>query len=120
MLDTSNTVIGLSLISVRGLAASIVEPRQIFKTAILANLQIELPTLAIRCNHEKVHPIRSIDGTCDCISQRRMRKWLSWLASLYKVPYFSIEIQPSLFAILSRIIARCSRWYSISRPEPLK
>jgi DNA repair protein RadC len=37
MLDTANTVIGLTLVSIGGLAASIVEPRQIFKTAILAN-----------------------------------------------------------------------------------
>lgn len=37
LLDTSNTLIGLAQISVGGLAGSIVEPRQIFKTAILAN-----------------------------------------------------------------------------------
>jgi len=37
MLDTANTVIGLTQVSIGGLAASIVEPRQIFKTAILAN-----------------------------------------------------------------------------------
>ena len=37
LLDTTNTVLGLSLVSVGGLAASIVEPRQVFKVAILAN-----------------------------------------------------------------------------------
>ena len=36
-LDTANTMIGMAQISVGGLAASIVEPRQVFKTAILAN-----------------------------------------------------------------------------------
>lgn len=37
LLDTSNSVIGLVRSSVGGLAASIVEPRQVFKAAILAN-----------------------------------------------------------------------------------
>ena len=37
LLDTANKMIGLSRISVGGLASSIVEPRQVFKTAILAN-----------------------------------------------------------------------------------
>ena len=37
LLDTANTIFGLALISVGGLAASIVEPRQVFKVAILAN-----------------------------------------------------------------------------------
>ena len=37
LLDTANTILGLSLVSVGGLAASIVEPRQVFKVAILAN-----------------------------------------------------------------------------------
>ncbi len=37
LLDTSNSLIGFSQISVGGLAASIVEPRQVFKVAILAN-----------------------------------------------------------------------------------
>ena len=48
LLDTANTVTGLSRISVGGLAASIVEPRQVFKTAILAN------AAAIICAHN--HP----------------------------------------------------------------
>jgi DNA repair protein RadC len=37
LLDTANTVTGLSQISVGGLSSSVVEPRQIFKTAMLAN-----------------------------------------------------------------------------------
>lgn len=37
LLDTANTILGLAQISVGGLAASIVEPRQVFKVAILAN-----------------------------------------------------------------------------------
>jgi len=37
LLDTANTVTGLSQISVGGLSSSVVEPRQIFKTAILSN-----------------------------------------------------------------------------------
>ena len=48
LLDTSNAVCGLAQISVGGLAASIVEPRQVFKTAILAN------AAAIICLHN--HP----------------------------------------------------------------
>ena len=37
LLDTANTLIGLHVASVGGLASSIVEPRQVFKSAILAN-----------------------------------------------------------------------------------
>ena len=37
LLTTANTILGLAQISVGGLAASIVEPRQVFKVAILAN-----------------------------------------------------------------------------------
>lgn len=37
LLDTANSVLGLAQISVGGLAASIVEPRQVFKVAILSN-----------------------------------------------------------------------------------
>ena len=37
LLDSANTILGLAQISVGGLAASIVEPRQVFKVAILAN-----------------------------------------------------------------------------------
>ena len=48
LLDTSNSVAGIAQISVGGLAASIVEPRQVFKTAILAN------AAAIICLHN--HP----------------------------------------------------------------
>jgi len=37
LLDTANTMIGLSRISIGGLASSIVEPRAVFRTAILSN-----------------------------------------------------------------------------------
>ncbi len=37
LLSTANTVLALSRLSVGGLAVSIVEPRQVFKVAILAN-----------------------------------------------------------------------------------
>lgn len=37
LLDTANTVIGMVRSSIGGLAASIVEPRQVFKAAILGN-----------------------------------------------------------------------------------
>ena len=37
LLNMANVIVGLSQISVGGLAASIVEPRQVFKVAILAN-----------------------------------------------------------------------------------
>jgi len=43
LLDTANTVTGLSQISVGGLSSSVVEPRQIFKTAILANAAAIIP-----------------------------------------------------------------------------
>ena len=36
-LDTANTLVGIHVASVGGLAASIVEPRQVFKAAVLAN-----------------------------------------------------------------------------------
>lgn len=48
LLDTANSIIGLAQISVGGLNASVVEPRQVFKTAILAN------AAAIICVHN--HP----------------------------------------------------------------
>lgn len=48
LVDTANTLIGLAQISVGGLAASIVEPRQVFKVAILAN------AAAVICLHN--HP----------------------------------------------------------------
>lgn len=37
LLDTANTVTGISQISVGGLSSSVVEARQVFKTALLAN-----------------------------------------------------------------------------------
>lgn len=48
LLNTANVVIDLAIASVGGLAASIVEPRQVFKTAALAN------AAAILCAHN--HP----------------------------------------------------------------
>ena len=48
LLNTANVVISLSQISTGGLAASIVEPRAVFRTAILAN------AAAIICLHN--HP----------------------------------------------------------------
>ncbi len=47
-LDTANTLTGLHVASVGGLAVSIVEPRQVFKAAVLANAS------AIVCGHN--HP----------------------------------------------------------------
>ena len=37
LLDASNSVIGITVVSVGGLTESVIDPRQIFKTAILAN-----------------------------------------------------------------------------------
>lgn len=48
LLDTANTMIGLSVLSVGGLAAAIVEPRQVFKTAFLAN------AASIICAHNHI------------------------------------------------------------------
>ena len=48
LLNTANIIIGFSVVSVGGLAASIVEPRQVFKVAILAN------AASIICAHN--HP----------------------------------------------------------------
>ena len=48
LLSTSNVIIDMAVVSVGGLAASIVEPRQVFKTAALAN------AAAIVCAHN--HP----------------------------------------------------------------
>jgi DNA repair protein RadC len=52
LLDTANTVTGLSQISVGGLSSSVVEPRQIFKTAILANAA----ALILAHNHPSGNP----------------------------------------------------------------
>src|SRR5690606_28099692 len=48
LLDTANTMIGLSVLSIGGLAASIVEPRQVMKVAVLAN------AASIICAHNHV------------------------------------------------------------------
>ena len=53
LLTTANTILGLSQISVGGLAASIVEPRQVFKVAILAN------AAGIICSHN--HPSGNVE-----------------------------------------------------------
>ena len=51
-LDTANTVTGLHVVSVGGLAASIVEPRQVFKAALLANAA----ALILAHNHPSGNP----------------------------------------------------------------
>lgn len=57
LLDTANTLIGLSCISVGGLAGSIVEPRQVFKTAMLANAA----SVILAHNHPSGNPEPSED-----------------------------------------------------------
>ncbi len=52
LLDTANTIFGLSLVSVGGLSASIVEPRQVFKVAILANAA----AVILAHNHPSMNP----------------------------------------------------------------
>lgn len=52
LLDTANTLIGLSCVSVGGLAASIVEPRQVFKIAILSNAA----AIVLAHNHPSGNP----------------------------------------------------------------
>ena len=51
-LDTANTLTGLHVASVGGLAASIVEPRQVFKAAVLANAA----ALLLAHNHPSGNP----------------------------------------------------------------
>ncbi len=52
LLDTANTLVGLHVASVGGLAASIVEPRQVFKAAVLANAA----SLIVAHNHPSGNP----------------------------------------------------------------
>jgi DNA repair protein RadC len=52
LLDTANTLTGLHVASVGGLAASIVEPRQVFKAAVLANAA----ALIVAHNHPSGNP----------------------------------------------------------------
>ncbi len=52
LLDTANTVTGLHVVSVGGLAASIVEARQVFKAAFLANAA----ALVLAHNHPSGNP----------------------------------------------------------------
>ena len=51
-LDTANTITGLHVASVGGLAAAIVEPRQVFKAAVLANAA----ALVVAHNHPSGNP----------------------------------------------------------------
>lgn len=51
-LDTASTLVGLHVASVGGLAASIVEPRQVFKAAVLANAA----SLLLAHNHPSGNP----------------------------------------------------------------
>jgi DNA repair protein RadC len=57
MLDARGTVTAIHVASVGGLAASIVEPRQVFKTAVLCN------AAAIVLPHN--HPSGSLDPSCE-------------------------------------------------------
>ena len=57
LLDTANTLVGLHVASVGGLAASIVEPRQVFKAAVLANAA----ALIVAHNHPSGNPEPSRD-----------------------------------------------------------
>ena len=52
LLSTANVIIGLSQISVGGLAASMVEPRQVFKAACLANAA----AIVLGHNHPSQNP----------------------------------------------------------------
>ncbi len=52
LLNTANVITGLSQISVGGLAASVVEPRQVFKVAVLANAA----ALILAHNHPSGNP----------------------------------------------------------------
>ena len=52
LLDTASTLVGLHVASVGGLAASIVEPRQVFKAAVLANAA----SLLLAHNHPSGNP----------------------------------------------------------------
>lgn len=52
LLDTANTLTGLHVASIGGLAASIVEPRQVFKAAVLANAA----ALIVAHNHPSGNP----------------------------------------------------------------
>jgi len=52
LLETSNALVGLHVASVGGLAASIVEPRQVFKAAVLANAA----SIILAHNHPSSNP----------------------------------------------------------------
>ncbi|MGI9175030.1 MAG: JAB domain-containing protein [Rhodothermales bacterium] len=63
LLDTAHTVQGLSVLAVGGLAACIVEPRQVFKVAILAN------AAALVLVHQ--HPSGNPEPSCEDIAVTR-------------------------------------------------
>ena len=77
LLDAANTVTGLSRVSVGGLAASIVEPRQVFKTAILSN------AAAIICVHN--HPSGNLEPSREDI---RVTRQLVEAGTLMGVPVY--------------------------------
>jgi DNA repair protein RadC len=62
-LDTANTVIGLAQISVGGLSTSIVEPRSVFRAAILAN------AAAVILSHQ--HPSGNLEPSSEDIQITR-------------------------------------------------
>lgn len=63
LLSTANTVLALSRLSVGGLAASIVEPRAVFRTAILAN------AASVICVHN--HPSGAVEPSREDIAMTR-------------------------------------------------
>ena len=64
-LDTANTLIGIHVASVGGLAVSIVEPRQVFKAAVLANAAAVL----LAHNHPSGAPRSASVERCPCNSE---------------------------------------------------
>lgn len=75
LLDTANTLIGLSSISVGGLASSIVEPRQVFKVAALANAA----GIIAAHNHLSGNPTPSADDV-------KITKQLAAVGKLMNIP----------------------------------
>lgn len=75
LLDTANTLVGLSCTSVGGLAAAIVEPRQVFKVAILANAA----ALILAHNHPSGNPEPSREDV-------RLTRQLSEAGALMGIP----------------------------------
>ena len=91
LLDTANTMIGLSVLSVGGLTASIVEPRQVFKLAILAN------AAGIICAHN--HPSGNPEPSREDV---RITKQLVEAGRLMEVPVLDhLIITPDGYTSLS-------------------